>query len=186
MQDEIFKSLEVIKTGGLICYPTDTIWGIGCDATNSEAIDKIYALKQRDESKALICLVSDMKMLNRYVEDVPEAAYDIIKFSNKPTTIIYDNPIRVATNLIGQDNTLAIRVTKDPFCQQLIRKMNRPLVSTSANVSGTDSPSKFKEIAPAILEGVDYVVNLHREKKNTTPSTIIQLKNDGSVKVIRP
>lgn len=186
MHDEINKSYEVVKSGGLLCYPTDTVWGIGCDATNAEAVAKIYELKQREESKAMICLVSDMKMLNQYVESVPEAAYDIIKYASHPTTIIYDNPIRVAENLVSSDNTLAIRVAKDEFCKKLIRKLRRPLVSTSANLSGDPSPKEYKEIHPAILEGVDYVVNLHRTKKNTQPSTIIQLKNDGTVKVIRP
>lgn len=186
MEQEIEKSFEVLKKGGLLLYPTDSVWGIGCDATNAEAIAGIYRLKKREESKAMICLVSDMKMLNQYVEDVPEAAYDIIKYAARPTTIIYDNPIRVADNLVGPDNTLAIRVTQDPFCKKLIRKLRRPLVSTSANFSGEKAPKEFKEIHPAILEGVDYVVNLHRTKKNTQPSTIIQLKNDGTVKVIRP
>ena len=185
MEKEIGNALNTLKKGGLLLYPTDTIWGIGCDAANAEAVDKIYKLKQREESKSMICLVSDMKMLQQYVEEVPEAAYDIMKYAARPTTIIYDKPIRIAENLIAKDNTLAIRVTNDPFCQKLIRKLRRPLVSTSANLSGTASPKEFKEITPAILEGVDYVVNLHRTKKNTQPSTIIQLKNDGTVKVIR-
>lgn len=185
MEKEIGNALNTLKKGGLLLYPTDTIWGIGCDASNAEAVDKIYKLKQREESKSMICLVSDMKMLQQYVEEVPEAAYDIMKYAARPTTIIYDKPIRIAENLIAKDNTLAIRVTNDPFCQKLIRKLRRPLVSTSANLSGTASPKEFKEIQPAILEGVDYVVNLHRTKKNTQPSAIIQLKNDGTVKVIR-
>lgn len=185
MREEINKALEVLKRGGLILYPTDTVWGIGCDATHAEAVDRVFKLKKREEHKALICLVSDFKMLNQFVEEVPEVAYDILKYSKKPTTIVYDNPIRIAENLVGEDNTLAIRVTKDEFCNSLIRKLKRPLVSTSANISGTNTPSEFKEISPAILEGVDYVVNLHRNKKNTQPSTIIQIKNDGTVKVIR-
>ncbi|MCH2490936.1 MAG: threonylcarbamoyl-AMP synthase [Flavobacteriales bacterium] len=185
MQEEINNCLAVLKRGGLILYPTDTVWGIGCDATHPEAIDKIYALKQRAESKSLICLVNDFKMLNQFVEEVPEVAYDILKYAAKPTTIIYDDPIRVAENLIAQDNSLAIRVTKDDFCKQLIRKFRRPIVSTSANISGTKTPTSFKEIAPEILEGVDYVVNLHRTKKSGKPSAIIKLKNDGSVRVIR-
>ncbi len=185
MNEELNKCFEVIKSGGLICYPTDTVWGIGCDATNAEAVSKIYQLKQREENKAMICLVSDMKMLNQYVESVPEAAYDIMKYASRPTTIIYDNPIRVAENLVADDNTLAIRVTRDEFCKRLIQKLRRPLVSTSANFSGDRSPKEYKEINPSILEGVDYVVNLHRAKKSSQQSTIIQLKNDGTVKVIR-
>jgi len=185
MQAEIEKSLEVIKKGGLLLYPTDTVWGLGCDATRPDAIQKIYDLKNRAESKALLCLVSDFKMLNQFVEEVPEVAYDILKYAIKPTTIIYDKPIRVAENLVAEDNTLAIRVVKDEFCKQLVRKLKRPLVSTSANISGEPTPKTFQEISPAILEGVDYVVNLHRNRKTAKPSSIIKLKNDGSVTVIR-
>ncbi|HPF11671.1 MAG TPA: L-threonylcarbamoyladenylate synthase [Flavobacteriaceae bacterium] len=185
MQAEIEKSLQILKQGGILCYPTDTIWGIGCDATNAAAIEKVFALKKRHESKALICLVSDFKMLNQFVQEVPEVAYDILKYAKKPTTIIYDQPIRVAENLVAEDQSLAIRVTRDDFCKKLIQKLKRPLVSTSANISGESTPSTFKEISPAILEGVDYVVNLHRTKKNTQPSAIIKLTNDGQVQVIR-
>ncbi|QQX76757.1 MULTISPECIES: L-threonylcarbamoyladenylate synthase [Aequorivita] len=183
--DEINNALTVLKKGGIILYPTDTVWGIGCDATNAQAIEKVFKLKNRSDKKSLICLVSDFKMLNEYVENVPEVAYDILKYAKKPTTIIYDNPIRVAENIIAEDNSLAIRVPKDEFCKKLIQKMRRPLVSTSANVSGEKTPQSFKEIDPVILEGVDYVVNLHHEKKSGKPSAIIKLKNDGSVKVIR-
>jgi len=183
--DEINNALTVLKKGGLILYPTDTVWGIGCDATNAEAIEKVFQLKKRSDKKSLICLVSDFKMLNEYIENVPEVAYDILKYAKKPTTIIYDNPIRVAENIIAEDNSLAIRVPKDDFCKKLIQKLRRPLVSTSANVSGVKTPQNFKEIDQVILEGVDYVVNLQHEKKSGKPSAIIKLKNDGSVKVIR-
>lgn len=185
MYTEIETCLTILKKGGLILYPTDTVWGIGCDATNADAVDKIFELKKRSESKSLICLVSDFKMLNEYVENIPEVAYDILKYASKPTTIIYDNPIRVAENLIADDNSLAIRVTKDIFCKELIRKLRRPLVSTSANISGAKSPTKFGEIDKAILDGVDYIVNLQQDKKSSAPSSIIKLKNDGSVSVIR-
>ncbi len=183
--DEINNALAVVKKGGLILYPTDTVWGIGCDATNAEAIDKIFKLKDRNDKKSLICLVSDFKMLNEYIEEVPEVAYDILKYAAKPTTIIYDNPIRVAENIIAEDNSLAIRVTKDEFCKKLIQKMRRPLVSTSANISGKPTPQHFDEIDPLILNGVDYIVNLHRNKKTGSPSTIIKLGLDGTVKIIR-
>jgi L-threonylcarbamoyladenylate synthase len=185
MIEEINKAIEVLKKGGLILYPTDTVWGIGCDATNSKAIEKVFQLKKRPERKSLICLVLDFKMLERYVEQIPPAAYDILKYTNKPTTIIYDDPIRVADNLIAEDNSLAFRVVKDDFCEQLIRKLHRPLVSTSANISGETTPMNFEEISPQILEGVDYVVNLHRTRKSGPPSTIIKLKNDGTVQIIR-
>ena len=132
--NEVNESLGVLKRGGLLLYPTDTVWGIGCDATNANAIDKIYALKKRKESKALICLVSDMKMLNQFVEEIPEVAYNILKYASQPTTIIYDKPIRIAENLVGEDNTLGIRIVQDEFCRTLIKKLGKPLVSTSANI----------------------------------------------------
>jgi len=183
--EELNNAFNVLKRGGIILYPTDTVWGIGCDATNPEAIDKIFALKKRSEEKALICLVSDFKMLNQFIEEVPEVAYDILKYAAKPTTIIYDKPIRVAENLVGEDNTLGIRVTKDKFCEQLIRKLKRPLVSTSANLSGQPTPNSFIEISKEIIDGVDYVVNLQQAIKTPKPSAIIKLSNDGKVKVIR-
>lgn len=182
---EIEKALTVLKKGGIILYPTDTVWGIGCDATNADAIDKIYALKQREESKAMICLVSDFKMLQQYVEDVPEVAYDVLKHANKATTIIYDDPIRIAENIIAPDNTLGIRVVRDPFCGKLIRKLKHPLVSTSANISGKPTPNGLKEISSTILEGVDYVVNLPLQNKGVKPSSIIKIGNDSTVKIIR-
>ncbi len=185
MKTEIENCIAVLKKGGLILYPTDTVWGIGCDATNPDAVDKVFKLKQRSDEKSLICLVHDFKMLNEYVENVPEVAYDILKYAKKPTTIIYDNPIRVAENIIAADNSLAIRVTKDEFCKKMIQRFRKPLVSTSANISGEKTPQSYAEIDPLILEGVDYVVNLQHEKKSGKPSAIIKLKNDGSVKVIR-
>ncbi len=182
---EVQKALEVMKKGGVILYPTDTVWGIGCDATNADAIDKVYELKKREETKALICLVNNFKMLEQYVEEVPEMAYDILKYSKKPTTIIYDKPIRIADNLVGEDDTLGIRVVRERFCSELIKKMRRPLVSTSANISGQPTPESFDQISPQILKGVDYVVDLQRSKKSPKPSAIIRLSNDGEVKVIR-
>ena len=133
----------------------------------------------------MICLVSDFKMLNQYVEDVPEVAYDILKYATKPTTINYDSPLRVAENLIAEDNTLAIRVARNQFCNQLIKKLKRPLVSTSANFSEQPAPGTFEEIHEDILKGVDYVVNLQRNKKSSNPSAIIKLSGEGDVKVIR-
>ncbi len=182
---ELEKAVTTLKKGGIILYPTDTILGIGCDATNAEAIDKIYALKKREESKSMICLVSDFKMLQQYVEEVPEVAYDILKYATKATTIIYDRPLRVAENVIAKDNTLGIRVVRDPFCSKLIRKLKRPIISTSANISGAPSPKNLKEISNAILEGVDYVVNLPLQNKGVKPSSIIKIGGDSTVKIIR-
>ncbi|MBW2961382.1 L-threonylcarbamoyladenylate synthase [Mesonia aestuariivivens] len=185
MKEEINNTTAILKRGGLILYPTDTVWGIGCDATNAEAIDKIFALKKRAENKSMICLVSDYKMLNQYVEEIPEVAYDILKYAEKPTTIVFDDPIRVAENLIAEDNSLAIRVCKDTFCNKLIRKFKRPIVSTSANISGQPTPKSFDQISPEILKGVDYVVNLQPSKKSAKPSTVIKLSLDGKVQIIR-
>lgn len=184
-ENEIDNALLQLKRGNTILYPTETVWGIGCDATNDEAVSKIYTLKQREESKALICLVSDFKMLNMYIEDIPEVAYDILKYSNKPTTIIYEKPRHIAPNLVAADNTIAIRVTDDPFCKRLIRKLKRPIVSTSANISNQKTPKSFKEISPEIINGVDYVVDFNQKKKSSKPSTIIQLKANGEIKIIR-
>lgn len=185
MTEEINKAIAVLEKGGLLLYPTDTVWGIGCDATNIDAVQKIYNLKQREDSKALICMVGNDAMLECHIESVPDLAYDIIDLSTKPTTIIYDNPKGVAKNLIANDNTLAVRLATDKFCQYLINKFKKPIVSTSANISGQPSPNSFKEISKAILTGVDYVVNLHQDKKNGPPSAIIKLSNDSTVKVIR-
>ena len=185
MQNEIKNTVQILKQGGVILYPTDTIWGIGCDATNVEAVNKIYALKQRVESKALICLVADDRMLKKYVKQVPAVALNIIEVAENPITIIYDDAQNLAKNLIGNDNTIAIRIPDDEFCYQLSRKLNGAIVSTSANISGETTPQSFREISSEILEGVDYVVNLHQSKKSVKPSAIIKLKNDGTVQVIR-
>lgn len=184
MEQEITQSLKTLAAGGLLLYPTDTVWGIGCDATNPEAVKKVYALKKRADSKALICLVSDVAMLERYVE-VPEVAYDVIRLTDKPITIIYDNPAGVASNLVAPDNTLAIRVASDVFCQQLIRKFKRPIVSTSANLSGAPTPRSFAEIAPEILRGVSYIVPLHHDKPCEKSSSILKIGKNGLVQVIR-
>lgn len=182
---ELDIALEHLKKGNLILYPTDTVWGIGCDATNADAVARIYKLKNREESKAMLCLVSDIKMLEKHIDTVPEAAYTILQYADKPTTIIYDSPAGVAENLIGEDNTLGIRVVAKGFAHQLIRKYRKPIVSTSANKSGEITPRNFKEISPDILAGVDYIVNLQNEKSQAKPSSVIRIKSDGQVQVIR-
>ncbi len=185
MKAEIDKSIEVLNSGGIILYPTDTVWGIGCDATDEAAVQKIYQLKKRASSKSMLCLVANCAMLERHVEKVPELAYDIIDFSEKPITIVYDDPKGIAQNLIDEDNTLAIRVATDKFCQSLIQRFKKPIVSTSANLAGNPTPRSFLEIDEHILKGVDYVVNLHRNNVSTRPSSIIKLSEDGAVTVIR-
>lgn len=185
MREEIEKTISVLKRGGLILYPTDTVWGIGCDATNADAVDKIFALKQRADTKALICLVSDFKMLNQYVEEIPEMAYDILKYADQPTTIIYPDPIRVASNVIHEDNTLGIRVCRNTFCNLLIKKFRKPLVATSANLSDEPTPMHFKDISQVIKDSVDYIVQIKQNSTCEKPSTIIKLDLDGKVQVIR-
>ncbi len=186
MQEEINKALEVLRLGGIIVYPTDTIWGIGCDASNEEAVKKIYALKQRADSKSMIVLVdTDMRLL-RHIPEVHELAWDLIEWAEKPLTLIYDKPQGLAPSVVAEDDTVGVRITKDAFCKKLIQALGKPIVSTSANISGQPSPNSFKEIDAAILEGADYVVNLHREKNSvSSPSTIIRLKTNGEVKVLR-
>ncbi|MGO4905191.1 L-threonylcarbamoyladenylate synthase [Flavobacterium sp. W20_MBD1_R3] len=194
LNEEIQKAYEIIKEGGIILYPTDTVWGIGCDATNPEAVAKIYKLKKRAETQSMIVLMNGDKMIYNVFKDVPEVAWQIMDFSDlteseqanqRPTTLILDKPRNVAPNLIAADNSLGIRLVKEPFCFKLMEKMKKPLVSTSANISGQPTPKSFKEISPEIIKGVDYVVNLHREKIAGKPSTIIKLTSDSQVKVIR-
>ena len=185
MNEEVHKAFEVIQAGGIILYPTDTVWGIGCDATNADAVAKIYKLKKRAETQSMIVLMNGEKMMYNVFKEIPEAAWQIMDLSEKPTTLILDNPRNVAPNLIAADKSLGIRVVKEPFCFKLMERMKKPLVSTSANLSGQPTPGTFKEISPEIIAGVDYVVNLHREKVAGRPSTIIKLTNDSQVKIIR-
>jgi L-threonylcarbamoyladenylate synthase len=185
INQEILNTFEVIQQGGIILYPTDTVWGIGCDATNPEAVAKIYQLKKRAETQSMIVLMNGEKMMYNVFKDIPEVAWQIIDLSEKPTTLILDKPRNVATNLIASDNTLGIRIVKEPFCFKLMEKMKKPLVSTSANISGQPTPITFAAINPEIIKGVDYVVNLHRDKIAGKPSTIIKLTSDSQVKVIR-
>jgi L-threonylcarbamoyladenylate synthase len=182
---EVHKAFEVIQNGGIILYPTDTVWGIGCDATNMEAVKKIYALKQREETKSMIVLMNGEKMMYNVFKDIPEVAWQILDLSEKPTTLILDNPRNVAANVIAEDKTLGVRIVKEQFCFKLMERMKKPLVSTSANISGMFTPKSFKEISPEIINGVDYVVNLHHEKICDKPSTIIKLTSDSQVTIIR-
>lgn len=184
--EEVHNAFEAIKNGGIILYPTDTVWGIGCDATNPEAVKKIYDLKMREESKSMIVLMNGERMVYNVFNNIPEVAWQILDLSDKPTTLVLDNPRNVAPNLIAPDKTLGMRLVKEPFCYKLMERMKKPLVSTSANISGQPTPNSFKEIDHHILDGVDYVVNLHHEKIAAKPSTIIKIGNDLQVKVIRP
>jgi len=183
--EEVKQTVAYLKKGQLILYPTDTVWGIGCDATNPDAVKKIYQLKQRIDSKALICLVADEHMLKKHIPKVPQIAFDILAYGETPTTVIYNNPQGLAHNLVATDQSIAIRVPDDEFCHQLLQHFDAPIVSTSANISGHPTPNSFKEISDDILKGVDYVVNLHRDKKGSKPSSIIKLDADGTQTIIR-
>lgn len=186
MEAEIQKALQVLRAGGTILCPTDTVWGISCDATNKDAVEKIFKIKERDPSKSMIVLVDDEKFLNKYLKEVPELAWDLVEMTEKPLTIIYDDARGFAPNVIGPDGSIAIRVCKDEFCKKLIHKFGRPIVSTSANISGSPTPLNFAEIAETILSGVDYVVNWRQhESHDSAPSSIIKLKMNGQIQVIR-
>ncbi|WP_417800567.1 L-threonylcarbamoyladenylate synthase [Tenacibaculum sp.] len=180
----IIEIKNYLLNGKTILYPTDTVWGLGCDATNESAVKKIYQLKNREESKSLIILVASIEMLQKHVGNIPEKALEILKTSVKPTTIIYNNPKELAANTIAVDDTIAIRIPKDPFCIQLIKEFGKPIVSTSANVSGEPTPKSFSEISEAILKNVDYVVDLHQEKIAEKSSTILKIEGDDVI-VIR-
>lgn len=180
------KAIEILKKGGIILYPSDTLWGIGCDATNPEAVEKIFKLKKRSSSKSLITLLESDVKLNRYVKQIPEIAWDIVEFSEKPTTIIYPEGYNLAHNILAEDKSVGIRVVKEGFCHELIKKFGKPLVSTSANISNDPSPLRFEDINTRILEGVDYIVNLPSNVKlKPKASTIIKLEMDGTFTLIR-
>jgi len=186
MKEDINKALKVLEEGGTILYPTDTIWGIGCDATNSEAIEKIFKIKGRDKEKSMLILVDSPGRVERYVEEMPDIAWDLIEITNKPLTIIYLNAVNLPENLLAEDGSIGIRVVNDKFCQQLITRLKKPIVSTSANFANQSAPGNFNEISQDIIDTVDYVVQWRQnENKKASPSGIIRLGPDGEVKVIR-
>lgn len=186
MNEDIKKAFDVLVAGGLILYPTDTIWGIGCDATNVDAVRKVYELKKRTDSKALITLLDNPVKLDYYINGVPDIAWDLIELADKPLTIIYDNARNVASNLVAEDGSLAIRITKEAFSQGLCNRFRKALVSTSANVSGEPAPANFSEISEEIKNGVDYIVNYRQnDMSKSKASSIIKLSQSGEVKVIR-
>ncbi len=186
MQADIRKAIEVLKQGGIILYPTDTIWGIGCDATNEEAVKRIYELKQRDDSKSMLVLLDNPAKLQSYVQDVPDIAWDLIDLTDKPLTIIYDGAKNLASNLIAADGSIGIRITDELFSRELCKQFRRPIVSTSANVSGEIAPIKFSQISDVIKEGVDFVVS-YRSKENVKgqPSGIVRIRRNGTIDIIR-
>ena len=184
--EDIKNAVEVLRKGGVILYPTDTVWGIGCDATNAEAVAKVYEIKHREDSKALICLVDSEGRLQRYVRDVPEIAWQLMEMSEKPMTVILDNAINLAPNLIAEDGSIALRITKEAFSKELCYRFQKAIVSTSANISGESTAQNYRDISSELLEAVDYVCTSRRqEHKPHTPSSIVKVGREGEIKIIR-
>lgn len=186
MIEDIQKACEVLQAGGLILYPTDTIWGIGCDATNEEAVRKVYELKKRIDNKAVLVLTDSTAKLNMYVSDVPDIAWDLIEVADNPLTIIYAHAKNLASNLLGEDGSIGIRVTDEAFSRRLCERFRKPIVSTSANISGESAPANFHEISDLIKNGVDYVVKYRQDDRSQAkPSNIIKLGDGGVIQIIR-
>lgn len=186
LEDDIKKAVEVMRKGGVILYPTDTVWGIGCDATNAEAVARVYEIKHREDSKAMICLVDNDNRLQRYVRNVPDVAWQLFDCAEDPTTIILDGAINLAQNLIAEDGSIAMRITREEFSKQLCYRFQKPIVSTSANISGEPTAQNYCDINQEIIDAVDYVCWTRRqEHKPHKPSSIIRLREDGQVEIIR-
>ena len=185
IEDEVQNSLVTLKSEGVLIYPTDTIWGIGCDATSKDAVNKIYEIKKRHESKSLVILVSDWDMLNEYVPEISDAIRSFLNLTDRPTTVVYSNPKGLASNVVAVDNSVAIRIVDNKFCQSLLAEFGKPIVSTSANLSGTQSPACFDDIDKSLLKKADYVVNLSRNINQSSASQIVKLGADGQVEFIR-
>lgn len=183
---DVKKAVEILKKGGVILYPTDTIWGLGCDATNAKAIKKIYELKQRSASKSMIVLVEDEIRLRNHVGYVPETMYDLLESVNKPLSVIYPDAKNIAEEVIADNGSIAIRVTSHPFCQAMIKLLGGPIVSTSANISGAPNPTTYQDISQQIKEGVDYIIpTCHETINEVKASTLILLQTDGTFKILR-
>lgn len=186
MKKELAKSLEVLKNGGVILYPTDTVWGIGCDATNEKAVSKVYSIKKRDSSKAMICLVDSFYMIEAYVQDPPEIAFDLIELSARPLSVVFDNAMGLAENLIADDGSIAFRMVEKRFCSNLISRLRKPLVSTSANFSGETVPQNLADVPETIKSSVDYIVNCCSDTPfRGSVSDLIKISNSGEVKILR-
>ncbi|HNY05395.1 MAG TPA: L-threonylcarbamoyladenylate synthase [Candidatus Egerieousia sp.] len=186
MDKQIKLAVDVLKKGGTILYPTDTIWGLGCDATNAEAVAKIFAIKKRAESKSLVTLVNDMDMIGRYIREIPQIAIELLEVNDAPMTIIYPGAIGLAKNVVAEDGTVGIRIPNNEFCKQLIFRLHRPIVSTSANISGEPSPQSFKEISEEIKNSVDLIIDKSMEEESThQASQIIKVGLKGDITVIR-
>lgn len=186
MLEEIDKTVNVLAKGGIILYPTDTVWGIGCDATNQKAVERIYKIKKRIENKSLIILVSDTDMLKEYISEIPEIVWDLVKNVDRPTTFIYPKAKKLAKKIIASDGSIAIRIVRDEFCRQMITLFGKPVVSTSANISGEPPPLIFSKISSEIKKRMDHIVALDQDKiREIRPSTIIKLFKNGDYEIIR-
>ena len=186
IEEEVTRALEILKNGGIILYPTETIWGLGCDATNADAVQKIYKIKQRTDAKSMLTLLDSENRLPSYVEQVPDLAWDLIEMSDKPLTIIYPKGKNLAVNLLAADGSIGIRITTNTFCKRLIHRFKKPIVSTSANLSGDKSPATFSDISQKIISKVDYTVSESFAGESTGKSSgIIKLGMNGQVQVIR-
>ncbi|MCH5328258.1 MAG: threonylcarbamoyl-AMP synthase [Coprobacter sp.] len=187
MEDDIKKACEIMQAGGIILYPTDTIWGIGCDATNEEAVKKVYAIKKRTDSKALIVLVDSEPKVDFYVREVPDIAWNLIEVADKPLTIVYSNARNLAPNLLSEDGSAGIRVTREAFSKKLCNRFRKAIVSTSANISGQPAPSNFSEIPEEIKNAVDYIVKYRQDDTDRpAPSSVIKLESNGVIQILRP
>ncbi|TCV20844.1 L-threonylcarbamoyladenylate synthase [Sphingobacterium alimentarium] len=185
-REDINQALEILKNGGLILYPTDTIWGIGCDATNAEAVEKVFALKGRDKNKTMLVLLHNDNQLASYVREIPEVAYELIEATDRPLTIIYSDAKNLAPNAIAEDGSIGIRVVNHPFCQQLLQRFRKPIISTSANISGQPTATNFDEISEEIKNGVDYIVKFDQQNPaKGKPSIIMKLDPSGKFDFIR-
>ncbi len=186
MDEEIKETVKNLKSGKTILYPTDTVWGLGCDATNPRAVEKIYKIKRRVESKSMIVLLDNADKLEHYINKVPEITWDLLESIDTPLTIVYPEAKNLARNVVARDNTIAIRITNDEFCKTLIREFGKPIVSSSANLSGEPAPIIFSQVSNVVRKEVDYIVKLHHQRiSKTKPSTIIKIQSDGHFKVIR-
>jgi len=184
--EDIAKAVEILRSGGIILYPTDTIWGIGCDATNTAAVNRIYEIKKRQDTKSMLVLMENPNLLTSYIAEVPEIAWELIEVADTPLTIIYPRAKNLATNLLAIDGSIGIRITNEAFTQQLIQRFRKPIVSTSANISGQKSPQNFAEISDEIKKSVDYIVGFRQDDlTKSNPSGIIKLGIGGQIEIIR-
>lgn len=184
--EDIVKAVEVLRSGGIILYPTDTIWGIGCDATNPAAVNRIYEIKQRQDTKSMLVLMENPNLLSSYIAEVPEIAWELIEVADTPLTIIYPGAKNLAANLLAKDGSIGIRITNEAFTQQLIQRFRKPVVSTSANISGQKSPQNFADISDEIKKSVDFIVEFRQDDPSrSTPSSIIKLGVGGQIEIIR-